>query len=231
MLWPGETDQLQRVLGRPATTRPIQNAVDVGDRSWVPSESPVILFAARLHPRKQPQLFVRLAARVHEEFPAARFVIAGPDQGECAPVRELIDSLGLGDVVDVVGGVPRELLLDRMTSAMVYVLPSLDEPFPVTAMEAMAIGLPTVLTEQSGISEIARRRRAAIVVKPELDATADAVLELLRQPERQQEFGRNGRQLVTTVFSRASLGASLLACYESVGRPDLRLRTNGTVDQ
>ncbi len=229
ILWPGEQDQVDGVAGRRANTRPIRNAVDVGDRSWAPSQPPVVLFAARLHARKQPQLFVRLAAIVHAEFPEVRFVIAGPDQGEEATVRALIESLGLQDIVRVIGGIPRDLLLDRMTSATIYALPSLDEPFPISAMEAMAIGLPTVLTAQSGISEIAARQGAAVIAAPELDATAAAVLDLLRHPERHQELGRRGRELCSTAFSRASLGATLLSCYESVERPGRGRRAAGAV--
>ncbi len=215
-LWPGEQDQLDEALGRHARTRPVYNAVDVGERTWMPSEPPVVLFAARLHARKQPQLFVQLAARVHAEFPAVRFVIAGPDQGEEAAVRALVDASGLADVVRITGGMPRDLLLDRMTTASLYVLPSLDEPFPISAMEAMAVGLPSVLTEQSGISGMAAQHDAAVIAAPDLDATTDAVLDLLRHPERWAGLSERGRQLCSTVFSRASLGETLVSCYSDV---------------
>jgi glycosyltransferase involved in cell wall biosynthesis len=216
ILWPEEQQQIDAVLRHRADTLLVRNAVDVGAYTWTPSDPPVVLFAARLHARKQPQLFVRLAERVHSQFPEVRFVIAGPDQGEEVAVRALISSLGLSSVVSVLGGMPREQILELMATATVYVLPSLNEPFPITALESMAIGLPTVLTNQSGISEFAARRGGALVVAPEVDDMADAVLQLLRSPEEQRVVSKQGRELCATEFSRESLGRSLEACYASL---------------
>jgi glycosyltransferase involved in cell wall biosynthesis len=218
ILWPGEQEQLDAVAGRPVDTVLVRNAVDVGEHSWTPSDPPVVLFAARLHARKQPRLFVRLAQRVHREFPDVRFVIAGPDQGEEVAVRALVSSLGLSPFVQITGGMPREQLLDLMAKSTVYVLPSLNEPFPITAMEAMAIGLPTVLTRQSGVSELAGQRGGALLAFPDLDSTADAVLEVLRSPLRQRELSKLGREMCATDLSRASLGRALTDCYTSVVR-------------
>jgi glycosyltransferase involved in cell wall biosynthesis len=218
LLWPGEQEQLDAVLGRPAPTTLVRNAVDVGAHTWNPSDPPVVLFAARLHARKQPRLFVRLAQRVHREFPEVRFVVAGPDQGEEVPVRALVSSLGLTSVVRVTGGMPREELLELMATSSVYVLPSLDEPFPISALEAMAIGVPTVLTAQSGVSELAGRRGGARIAVPDLDGMTDAVLEVLRSPEKQRELSKLGREMCATDLSPDSLGAALTNCYESVRR-------------
>jgi glycosyltransferase involved in cell wall biosynthesis len=218
LLWPGEQQQLDAVLGRPARTELVRNAVDVGRHAWAPTDPPVVLFAARLHARKQPQLFVRLAHRVHREFPEVRFVIAGPDQGEAAAVRTLISSTGLSSVVSVTGGMPREQLLELMASSTAYVLPSLDEPFPISALEAMAIGAPTVLTAQSGVSELAGRRGGALIAVPDLDGMTEAVLEVLRSPERQHELSKLGREMCATDLSPESLGVALTDCYERVRR-------------
>jgi glycosyltransferase involved in cell wall biosynthesis len=218
LLWPGEQAQLDAVLGRPARTTLIRNAVDVGAHSWSPSDPRVVLFAARLHPRKQPRLFVRLAQRVHREFPEVQFVLAGPDQGEEIAARALISSLGLASAVRVTGGMPREELLELMATSSVYVLPSLDEPFPISALEAMAIGVPTVLTAQSGVSELAARRGAARIGVPDLDGMTDAVLEVLRSPEQQRELSKLGREMCATDVSPDSLGAALINCYQSVRR-------------
>jgi glycosyltransferase involved in cell wall biosynthesis len=218
LLWPGEQEQLDSVLGRPARTTLVRNAVDVGAHSWSPSDPRVVLFAARLHPRKQPRLFVRLAQRVHREFPEVQFVLAGPDQGEEIAARALISSLGLASAVRVTGGMPREELLELMATSTVYVLPSLDEPFPISALEAMAIGVPTVLTAQSGVSELAARRGAARIGVPDLDGMTDAVLEVLRSPEQQRELSKLGREMCATDVSPDSLGAALINCYQSVRR-------------
>lgn len=218
VLWPAEEPLLRSIAGSAVHAVQIHNAVDVGGRRWADPATPIVLFAARLHARKQPCLFIDMAAAVHRVRPDVRFVVVGPDQGEGATVIQRINDLGLTEVVELRGAMPREKLLDVMAASTIYVLPSLDEPFPLTAVEAMTIGVPTVLTTQSGISGLAAHKDAAVVAEPMLEQTVTAVLGLLGDRDARGRLGGHARLLAKEKFSLPSLGAALVAAYQTVTR-------------
>jgi glycosyltransferase involved in cell wall biosynthesis len=152
-------DILVNKLDCPAgKVRVVHNGVDSG-RFWPRNGGrlgpKVVLFHGRLSVQKGPEFFLRAAKLVLEVEPDALFVVSGKGELLERLVHLSID-LGISDRVLFAGYVPDELLQEAYASASVYVMPSVSEPFGITALEAMASGVPCIVSKTSGVTEVAR---------------------------------------------------------------------------
>ncbi len=183
---------LRRVLGRdgPRLVR-LANGVRARPDTTESSETDV-LFLARLQTRKRPEAFVRMAALVHRKRPDVSFTLHGSDEGRLAEVRSLIASEGLDDAVTYGGALEHDAAVERTARATVYVLPSVDEPFPMSVLESLAVGTPVVCTHSCGIAAELSRREAALVTDGSPEQLADAVLRLLEDRPLRERLTRAG---------------------------------------
>ncbi|GGW44143.1 glycosyl transferase family 1 [Streptomyces lucensis JCM 4490] len=178
---------------------------------------PRVLFLARLHPRKRPEAFVRMASLVHETVPEARFTLYGPDDGSLPAVRRLIAD-GLTDVVHYGGALDPADAREAYRTAAVHVLASENEPFGMTVIEALAAGTPVVCTDTCGIAGELARRGAALVTDGSPEAMADAVRRLLGDPVLCARMARAGRRAVEDVFSIDAVADRLEEIYRDSAR-------------
>ena len=117
------------------------------------SAGPVVLYLGRLSEQKSPDVFLQAAARVAARHPAARFVLAG--EGELYPeLKSLAEELGLARSVRFTGFVSGEDLARTYAGADVYVLSSAAEPFGISALEALSLGVPTIVPRGAGVTEV-----------------------------------------------------------------------------
>lgn len=99
-------------------------------------------------------------------------------------IRALVRELDLEDRVTFHGFVPSPGVFDYLNSADMVLIPSLSEGFSVTAIEAMAMGKPIIGTNVGGIPTAVTDGRNAILVAPDPYELADAIRQLLHEPER-----------------------------------------------
>jgi glycosyltransferase involved in cell wall biosynthesis len=128
----------------------------------------------------------------------------------------LVDSLGLTSRVTFTGFVagPDKALL--LQGADLFVLPSYAENFGVAVAEAMAAGLPVVVTPGVQISPEIAAYQAGLVVEGEVDTWVTAILNLLRSPEALLSLGENGKQLAKERYGWEAIAQTLTHIYESV---------------
>ncbi len=182
---------------------------------------PTVLYVARVQERKRPQDFVRAAPVVLAKHPDARFVLAGPDTGAmAADMLRLARELGVGHAVEYVGALGHEQVLERLRAADVYVLPSVVEPFAVSVLEAMSVGLPVVVARTGGLSPDVAAAGAGRVVDSRADAdngdvVGRAVLELL-DPAANAAASEAAWRLVQERFTIDTVVDSLLEVYGRV---------------
>lgn len=172
-----------------------------------------VLFLARLQERKRPLLFVEMAKQLHASYPAVRFVLVGPDEGEGTAVAAAIAEAGMKDKLRWEGAVSPEKAGDRISRSSIYVLPSVDEPFPMSVLEAMSFGKPVVVTDSCGLAKSISGARAGIVVGPGLSELAAAVEGLLSNPSLLAEMGNNSLELSRRDFSMDQVGKILCSTY------------------
>ncbi|WP_240139371.1 glycosyltransferase [Streptomyces sp. MUM 178J] len=179
---------------------------------YPPKAPPRILYAARLQARKRPCDFVAAVPEILRTHPEAQFVIAGPDEGELPAVQRLVDELGVRDRVVCTGALTSAEVLDELRRAHVYVLPSVDEPFPMSVLESLSVGTPAVVTVSNGLAADVRAAGAGRVVD-DAAGLAPAVLELL-EPAAGEAAGEAARKLAVDAFSMDAVVDTLIGVYD-----------------
>ena len=111
----------------------------------------IVLFLGRLTIQKGPEYFLRAAKKVLE-YEDCRFVVAG--MGEMLPrlIEEAI-ILGIANNVIFTGLLTEDEVKHIYSIASVYVMPSVSEPFGITALEAVSAGTPVIVSKTAGVSE------------------------------------------------------------------------------
>jgi glycogen synthase len=187
--------QLVDRYGVPAgKIRVIYNAVRPSERLAVLSRSrKIVLYLGRLAAMKGVDTFLRAAARVAPAEPNALFVVAG-EGPEFGRLLMLATHLGISERVLFLGKVTDEERATLLASASVFVLPSVVEPFGIAAAEAMAAGIPAIVSKTSGIAEITDS--VFTVDFWDIDEFASRISELLAYPALQRVMGAAGRRSV-----------------------------------
>lgn len=202
-----------RTLENRATIKRINNGVEVGTLPSFENRKYEVLFLARLQERKRPIQFVEMASVLTTEFPDLRFAIVGPDGGEAEHVKQLIHERNLQDVVTLEGAVAPSAVVTRMSSARVYVLPSVDEVFPMSMLEAFVSGTPTVATTSLGIAENCIHYGAAEIVAPDVEGLVNGVRRALN-PVRAEELRHSAHVYLKSELDVARVVDSLEAYYQ-----------------
>lgn len=176
----------------------------------------IILFLGRLHPKKRLDLIAEAFKIVASRRDDAHLVIAGPDDGAGAATRKFLGKAQLLDRVTFTGLLSGEGKWEALRESRLLVLPSEEENFGVTALEAMAVGVPVLLSPQVGLSEWVARAQAGAVVQTSPAAWADWIGRLLGDESACQDMGRAGRQLAETEFSTHEVALRMRKIYEGV---------------
>jgi glycosyltransferase involved in cell wall biosynthesis len=176
-----------------------------------PGTPPTVLYLARFQTRKQPGDFVRAVPEVLARHPDARFVLAGPDSGELDGTLALARELGVADAVEYAGALSHAEALAAFRAADVYVLPSVDEPFAMSLLESMSVGVPVVVRESNGLAPDIERAGAGRVVDSGA-GIGGAVLDLL-DPKTNQTASEAAHRLIREELSLDAVLDTLLSVY------------------
>lgn len=154
----------------------------------------VVLFLGRVTAQKGPEYFVEVAAKVLPHVKDIVFVLAG--SGDLLPeIKELVRRKSLDSHFLFPGFVQGEELEELFSVASVYVMPSVSEPFGLTALEAVSFETPVLLSRQSGAAEVLEN-----VIKVDFwdtDKMAEIIINMLNHPELREELARNAREELT----------------------------------
>jgi sugar transferase (PEP-CTERM/EpsH1 system associated) len=174
------------------------------------------IHVARLHPVKDQATLLRAARRVVDAEPSFRLDVVG-DGPARAELFALRDELGLGDHVRFLGF--RDDVAGVLAAADFFVLTSVTEGISLTLLEAMATGLPVVATDVGGNREVVADGRTGLLVPARSHAAlAEAILQLVRNPERTRRLGAAARRRVEEEFDLRRVVARYEQLYLSLLR-------------
>jgi glycosyltransferase involved in cell wall biosynthesis len=175
-------------------------------------EGPIITNVGRLSPQKAQHLLLAAAKLVLEQRPDAHFMIVGQGHLE-QRLKEKARALGIADHVTFTG--LRHDIPAVLAQTDVFVLSSLWEGMPISAIEAMAAARPVVLTRVGGNSELVEPGKSGLLVPPgDVEALAEALLSLLQDEPRRWAMGRSARARVQRLFNVEAFTQAYENLYE-----------------
>ena len=177
----------------------------------------IILHLGRINFKKGLDILVDAFARVVDKYNDVHLVLAGPDnEGYGAQIRRRVAERGVAGRTTFTGILKGEPKLAALRDATVFALPSYSENFGIAVVEAMACGLPVVISDKVNIWRDVTRGGAGLVTRCDADSCAAKLLEVLANEARAQEMGEHGRTLASTQFNWPIVGAQLEAMYQDI---------------
>ena len=149
----------------------------------------VVTFLGRITMQKGPEYFVEAAAKVLQKNKHVRFVMAGSGDMMDAMIK-LAAKRNIADRFHFTGFLRGKQVYEMLADSDVYVMPSVSEPFGISPLEAMEMGVPSIISKQSGCAEILNN-----VIKTDywdIDAMADAMHALTSYPALHKELRDRG---------------------------------------
>ena len=178
----------------PAKVTTVHNAVEPLSEELkniqVPkSKEKVVTFLGRITMQKGPEYFIEAAAKVLQKVHNVRFVMAG--SGDM--MEKMINLAAQKDIADrfhFPGFQKGKQVYEMLKASDVYIMPSVSEPFGISPLEAMQMGVPSIISKQSGCAEILNH-----VIKTDywdIDAMADAIYSIITYPAMYKQLHDEG---------------------------------------
>jgi len=185
----------------------------------IPEGARVVLFLGRLHRKKGldilAEAFGELASHSTDGSTGPFLIVAGPDEGGLADeMRAILLRHGAVDSARFTGMLTGNDRFAALAAADVFVLPSYSEGFSMTVLEAMASGLPVIVSRQCYFPEVAAQG-AGLVVESEVGPLRDALSLVLGDPAAGAAFGEAGRALVRRRYTWDAVASEMTGVYEA----------------
>lgn len=174
-----------------------------------------ILFLSRLHQKKGLESLIDAWPAVRAQRPDSRLIIAGsgaPDYERSVKAR--VVQSGNSDSVHFAGFVTGADKARWLAEADVFVLPSYHENFGVSVLEAVAAGVPAVVSPEVQLASVVKEHRLGAVVPREPAMLAAGILSVLADSALRQRVAVEGSGVVQSLFSPETIGLQLRAMYD-----------------
>ncbi len=179
-------------------------------------QTPVVLFLSRLRHNKRPDLLIRSLSRIAAFKTDFHLILAGDGEPEYINYLEkLVTSLNLNRV-SFAGFVTGDIKHILLQGADLFVLPSLSENFGIAVAEAMAAGLPVIVTKAVQIASEIIANKAGIAVTGDIDSLVESISQLLASPQLRQELGQNGKNWAQNRFVWNAIASNLASTYAAI---------------
>jgi glycosyltransferase involved in cell wall biosynthesis len=212
----------------------VPNGVDLNEYKVLPSygrfkdkhglkDKKIILHMGRINFKKGLDILVKSFARVARKRNDVHLVLAGPDnEGYGKKVSRWVDEEGIGDRTLFTGMLHGEEILAAYHDADIFALPSYSENFGMTVIEAMACGLPVVISDKVNIWREVQKGGAGLV---DADKFANAFISLLDDKDSGRRMGDAGKVLVRSRYTWSSIVHELMKVYQDILKsPNYTLR-------
>lgn len=218
-----ERDQLAALGLRTRRTVVIPNGVDLPSplpHRELQHHAPLIVSLGRVNWKKGLDGLIRAMSRMAE----GTLVIAGNDEeGYRSTLEEIARDCGVASRVRFVGPVYGDDKWRLLASADLFVLPSHSENFGMVVLEAMAVGVPVVVTPTVGLASAVVETRCGIVVDGAPESLASAISALIAAPDKRHAMGKAGRMAARDRFSWPAIAEQVERLYADSVQPRSRM--------
>ena len=173
----------------------------------------ILLHISNFRPVKRVLDVVRIFERVLREVPAVLLMVGeGPER---ASAQALARRLGIDARVRFLG---RQDHIEELTGiADVFLLPSELESFGLSALEAMASGVPVIGSDAGGLPEVVKHTETGFVLPVgDIEGMAARAIEILKDDEHARELGQAGRRRAASLFGAERVVSQYERFYETV---------------
>jgi glycosyltransferase involved in cell wall biosynthesis len=174
----------------------------------------IVLFLARLHPKKGIDLLLRAWVEVSRCFPDAHLLLAGPGMPAIEEkLHQFIARENMSSSVLITGMLRDRLKWSALSIAECFVLPSYSEGLSVSILEAMGMGLPVLITKPCNMPEV-ERLGAGWEIQVELPALINALTNILKQsPKANADTGSRGAALIRKRYTWPIVAEQMAEVY------------------
>ena len=197
----------------PETIMSDQDAVDIARKYPGLANKRYILFLGRLHYQKGLMYLLEAFAKLSRSVSDVQLVITGPDGGDQAPAEAYVQENDLADRVLFTGPLYGKEKAGVLSSATCYCLPSLNEGFSNAVLEALAYGLPVVISKECFFPEV-KKSGAGKVVDANPDSIADALVDILSNPNVREKMSYQASELIGR-YKWQVIARDTLSLYEA----------------
>ena len=172
----------------------------------------VVTFLGRITMQKGPEYFVEAASRVLAKTHNVRFVMAGSGDMMEKMIRLAADR-DIADRFHFTGFLKGRQVSEMLAASDVYIMPSVSEPFGISPLEAMQMGVPSIISKQSGCAEILEN-----VIKVDywdINALADSIYAIIKYPALYNHLRDKGLAEIDTIQWKKA-GAKVIDIYHKV---------------
>jgi glycosyltransferase involved in cell wall biosynthesis len=168
----------------------------------IPSDASLLLYLGRVEPAKGIEFALQALSLLLPKYPGCFLAIAGPEEeNHISVLSQCARELGIRDNIVFTGLLNPVQRLEALIDADIFVFPSHSENFGMAVAEAMASGLPVVISDQVGIAEFIIANTAGIVVPLEVNAFSEAIRTLLGNPDLRLKYAHQSASIIREHFS------------------------------
>jgi len=182
-------------------------------KTLAPKGEKILVHTSNFRPVKRVPDTIKIFEKVQKEIPSKLILIGdGPDRSECERLSRQLD---LCDKVKFLG--KQDGLVEILSSADIFLIPSQSESFGLAALEAMACGLPVISSSVGGLPELVRHNETGFIAEiGDIDRMAKYTLELLTNEKKYTIFAENARQRAVNKFDTSKVVPLYEEYYEQI---------------
>jgi len=228
-----ESQKCHLALGLNNPTLIIPNGIDLSEFRNLPEreklrqrypvlkDKKVILFLGRINWKKGLDILVKAYSALVKDKDSVHLLIVGGDEGGyIRKVKRWVSDYGIEQRVTFTGILTGNEKLEAYAGSDIFVLPSYSENFGIAAVEAMACGIPVIVTDRVGIFKEIKENKAGIVVTPEAEALYKGINLLLDNPKLGIEMSANGRMFVEGHYDINKVAEMMIEAYDGLIKND-----------
>ncbi|HEY9693368.1 MAG TPA: glycosyltransferase [Oculatellaceae cyanobacterium] len=181
----------------------------------IADNQPVILFMSRLHPKKGLNYLIPALAKL-TNLPFT-FVLAGSGDTEYeTEIDSLLQSTGMQQHTYRCGFVSGEMKQLLLQGADIFALTSHSENFGIAVLEALAAGLPVIVTPGVALASVIKKHQLGYVTELDEDKIASAIQSLLSDQNVVKQMSDRARQLILEEYTWEQIAGKLIAVYSAI---------------